>query len=280
MAKYKKILVGVDGSDTSLHALKESFRLGTNWITVISVAPPYEGDLRLVGVKNAEALRREPCETAQAKAQELADAAGAFIKTVCVVGEPHEEIVDLAETGNCDLIVMGAKGHGLLERLLVGSVTRRVIGFSDQDVLVVPLAASIGWGRMLLATDGSPDSLRAAARALDLAKAYGGELKAVSVLDLPPQLYEGNVGLLTEVPQEPPGLPEVEAKAREMGVKIEILVRTGIPYEVITELAREEKMDLIIMGSHGRTGLKRLLMGSVTERVIGHAPCPVLVVKG
>lgn len=280
MAKYKKILVAVDGSDTSLHALKESFRLVANWITVVSVAPPYEGDLRLVGVKNAEALRREPCGTALAKSQEIADSAGASIKTVCAIGELHEGIVDLAEKENCDLIVMGAKGHGLLERLLMGSVTRRVIGYSPIDVLVVPPQAAIGWQKMLLATDGSPDSLRAAEKALDLAQAYGGELKVLSVLDLPPQFLEGNPGISLEAPKEIKGVAELETQAQARGVKIEILMRQGTPYQVITDLARDEKMGLIIMGSHGRTGLQRLLMGSVTERVIGHAPCPVLVVKG
>jgi nucleotide-binding universal stress UspA family protein len=54
-------------------------------------------------------------------------------------------------------------------------------------------------------------------------------------------------------------------------------VREGEAYRVITELAGKEKFGVIVMGSHGRTGLKRLLMGSVTEKVIGYAPCPVLI---
>ena len=270
----------MDGSETSLHALKEAFQLVGNWITVVSVAPPYEGDLRLVGVQNAEALRRAPCDTALAKAQEMADAAGAFVKTVCAVGEPHEGIVDLAAQEKCDLIVMGATGHGFWERLLVGSVTRRVIGFSSQDVLVVPLEAGIGWQKLLLATDGSPDSQRASERALDLAQAYGAELRALTVLDLPPQFFEGTPGLPMEVQKGGEGLAELEAQARARGVKTATLERVGTPYQVITEVAQGQKVDLIIMGSHGRTGLKRLLMGSTTERVIGHAPCPVLVVKG
>ena len=137
MAKFQKVLVAVDGSETSLHALKEAFRLVTNWITVVSVAPPYEGDLRLVGVKNAEALKKEPCETALAKAQKMADAAGAFIKTVCAVGEPHEEIVALAEKEKCDLIIMGSHWLTGLKRLLMGSVTERVIGHAPCPVLVV-----------------------------------------------------------------------------------------------------------------------------------------------
>jgi nucleotide-binding universal stress UspA family protein len=111
MDKYKRLLVAVDGSDTSLHALQESFKLTGSWVTVVTVAPFYEGDLRLVGVANPQALMTEPCNTALETAQEMADRAGAVIQTVCAVGRPHEGIVDLAAAGSRDLIVMGAKGQ-------------------------------------------------------------------------------------------------------------------------------------------------------------------------
>jgi nucleotide-binding universal stress UspA family protein len=280
MVKYNKILVAVDGSESSLHALKESFKLTKNGIVVVSAAPPYAGDLRLVGVRNVEALKREPCETALARAQEMAAAAGASIKAVCALGEPHERIVDLAEGEDCDLIVMGVKGQSFLERILIGSVTGRVIGYSQKDVLVVPPRAAIGWGRMLLAVDGSPSSGRAAQRAFALAKAYRGKLKVVTVLDLPPEFYGAGPKGAADLPIEAQGMAGVKAQAESLGLKAEILVREGTPYKVITDLARKEKINLIILGSHGKTGLKKLLMGSVTERVIGHAPCPVLVVKG
>ena len=115
MNKYLKILVAVDGSEASLHALRETFGLTRTWITVVSVIPPYEGDLRLVGVRNIQALMREPCEIALAKAKNMAEAEGAFIKTVCEVGEPHKSIADLAEGENCDLIVMGVRGQCLVQ---------------------------------------------------------------------------------------------------------------------------------------------------------------------
>ena len=67
--------------------------------------------------------------------------------------------------------------------------------------------------------------------------------------------------------------------ARQEGVRAEGLVIEGRSYEAIVENAREKRVDLIVMGSHGRTGLERLLMGSVTERVVGNADCAVLIVK-
>jgi nucleotide-binding universal stress UspA family protein len=280
MAKYTRLLVGVDGSAASLHALKEAFKLASSWVTVVAVAPFYEGDLRLMGVPGAARLTREPCDTALAQAMALAEAAGAVIQTVCERGEAHERIVALAEAGSRDLIVLGVRGHSFMERLLVGSVTQRVIGFSPRDVLAVPERAAIGWDRLLLATDGSAPGEAATDRALDLAQAYGGELLVVSTLDLAG-------GLLPESP--PAGarllqswedqVARVRDRAQALGLKSRGFVQEGPPYEVITRLARKEGASLIVMGSHGRTGLQRLLMGRVTERVLGQASCPVLVVK-
>jgi len=67
--------------------------------------------------------------------------------------------------------------------------------------------------------------------------------------------------------------------AESAGIKAEAFFRDTETWQAIMDMADEKKADTIIMGSHGRTGLKRLLMGSVTEKVIGHAPCPVIVVK-
>lgn len=280
MAKYQNILVAVDGSDESLHALQEAFKLvDSSSFIAVSVAPPYEGDLRLVGVNQMKSVMREPCDTALGKSDALAAKAGLSIKTACVIGLPHEGIVDLAESENCDLIVMGAKGRGLLERLLLGSVTRRVIGFTKRDVMVTPLTGSLGWDSIMLATDGSENSQPAGNRALELAQAYGAELKVLSVMEtakpagsteaMVEELRQGREGLLAEI----------KAQAEALGVKTDCVLSQGPPARTIVAKARELGVSLIVMGSHGRTGLSRLLMGSVTERVVGLAPCPVLVVK-
>jgi universal stress protein A len=72
---------------------------------------------------------------------------------------------------------------------------------------------------------------------------------------------------------------EIVTQAQSRNIPVTERVLEGTAYKTIVEIAAQEKANLIVMGSHGRTGLSRLLMGSVTERVIGHAPCPVLVVK-
>ncbi|MGE5807742.1 MAG: universal stress protein, partial [Nitrospirota bacterium] len=113
MGKYKKILVAVDGSESSRNALHQAFRLAVDekcWITVTSVVPPYEGEIEILGVKDIKAALRKPCDDALGEAQRLAEKERALIKTVCEEGEVHERIVDLAEAENCDVIVMGRRG--------------------------------------------------------------------------------------------------------------------------------------------------------------------------
>jgi|UniRef100_A0A7V6DRA0 nucleotide-binding universal stress UspA family protein len=281
MGMYKKLLVAVDGSEISMHAFKESLKISKEDLLVIAVAPPYSGDLGGVGTSDIGALLRQPCEQALDKAMKLAQAERVQIRPVCVMGEPYEAIVETAEEEGRDLIVMGVRGRSMAERLLVGSTTARVIGFSSQDVLVVPEKGSIGWDKILVATDGSEYSRRAVDKALDIVKDSRGTLTVVSVLEISPYIY----AVAPEIAEKKIKLPqkhvaEVKELAASLGLPVEGVVREAeCADEVITDVAREQHIDLIVVGSHGRTGLKRLLMGSVTEKVIAHAPCPVLVVK-
>jgi nucleotide-binding universal stress UspA family protein len=210
----------------------------------------------------------------------MAKEAKVLLKTVCEEGEAHERIVDLADAENCDLIVMGRRGLRRIERVFVGSVTARVIGYSHIDVLVMPRDTTVGWKKALVATDGSRFSKAASEKAIDFAKSYGGELKVVSVVDVPAEFYGESPKTVEGLINKAKGFVEdVKRQAEAAGVRAETFVRGGEAYQKIVELAKELNVDTIVMGSHGRTGIKRLLMGSVAEKVIGYAPCPVLVVK-
>ena len=175
---------------------------------------------------------------------------------------------------------MGRRGLSRLERVLVGNVVARVIGHSQRDVLVIPSGTSIGWQKVLLATDGSKYSKHASEQAINLSKSYGGMLTVVSVVDVPSEFYAEAPQIVDDLIKKAKVYVEgVKTKAVADGIKTEAFVREGEAYKIITGLAMEQKANAIIMGSHGRTGLRRLLMGSVTEKVIGHTPCPVLVVR-
>ncbi|MEW6408521.1 MAG: universal stress protein, partial [Nitrospirota bacterium] len=114
----------------------------------------------------------------------------------------------------------------------------------------------------------------------EFAKSYEGDLMVISVVDVTDEFMAQAPGLVEEMVKKAKGIVEsVKKKAEASNIKSENFVREGETYKVIVELAKKENADVIFMGSHGRTGPKRLLMGSVTERVIGHSPCPVLVVR-
>lgn len=283
MGKYRKILVAFDGSESSKNALLQAFRLANAeecWITVVAVIPPYEGEMELVGVKDIRAALRKPCDDALAEAERIAKTEKMLIKTVCEEGEIYERVVDLADSENCDVIVMGRRGMSRLKRALVGSVTARVIGHTKKDVLVVPGETAIEWKNILLATDGSKYSGIAADKAIDFAKSYGGILKVISVVDVPAEFYAESPKAVEDLTEKAKTfVAKVKKKAEANDIDTTTYIGEGEADEVITDLAMKENVNAIVIGSHGRTGLKRLLMGSVAERVLGYAPCPVLVVK-
>jgi nucleotide-binding universal stress UspA family protein len=120
----------------------------------------------------------------------------------------------------------------------------------------------------LIASDGSPYSEAACAEGLSLAKAMGSALIGLAV-----------AASDRDIPTATGAVRSLEAAATEQGISVDTMIPMGRPEEGIVKAAEFKQASLIIVGSHGRTGLKRLLMGSVAERVIGLASCPVLVVK-
>ncbi len=180
----------------------------------------------------------------------------------------YEGILEEAEAVQPDWIVMGRHGLTGLARLLMGSVTARVIGHSPFNVLVVPQGAALEFKRLLVACDDSPFSAAAWQEALTITQRMGSHLLGLAVA-----ATDGEVKTATEV------VRRMEAEAKMRGVALETAVPQGQPDQAIIHWAQAKKVNLIILGSHGRTGLRKLLMGSVAERVIGQALCPVLVVK-
>ena len=281
MAKYRKILVAYDGSPSARNALSLASQLARedkSWIKVLAVVPPYQGDLELIGVSDIKEAIAGPGQEMLAEARNLADREGISILTNLEQGEPYEQIVQVAEEENCDLIIMGRRGKNKMERELMGSVTARVIGHTGKDVLVTPETGKLSWENILLATDGSTCCDNALARALEIAQERKVKLNAVSVVYTNDEFYALGQEVVKELYQEADKvLDKVRKWGGDLGVQTELFVRDGEPHQAINAMAAEISATLIIMGSHGRKGLTRFLMGSVTERVIGYADCPVLI---
>lgn len=143
--------------------------------------------------------------------------------------------------------------------------------------------AEMGFSRILVAVDGSPIAAEAVKTALALATALGAEVQTLFVMDphiscsseIGPPLEE-----LLELAVDEERRIRMELRAAvAIPEAVNHLVRVGNPADVISEVAVHWPADLVAVGSHGRSGLGRVLLGSVAEAVVRHAPCPVLVVR-
>ncbi len=137
-----------------------------------------------------------------------------------------------------------------------------------------------GFERLLVATDGSSYSAAAVQEALSIAAACSGSLAVVHVFEISAEIEFWDAGTAERLEAGMrKQLEAIIARAKKAGVKCEAVMHWGDePFKVIVAEAAKRKATTIVLGSHGRTGLTRLMMGSTVSRVIGHAPCKVLVV--
>ena len=197
-------------------------------------------------------------------------------------------ILDFAAAENADLLVLGTHGRRGAAHLLMGSVATEVLRRSDRPVLVVGERDGRPPGRLervLAATDFSEPSKVAVRHAIALAKEVGAQLELFHVLpdlEVPLPINPADGGLAPAIVRdlEPATLAALDDLAKQLGegMAIETEVWHGPAAATILNRAIETRADLIVVATQGHTGLDRLLLGSVAERVARLAPCPVLVV--
>ncbi len=134
--------------------------------------------------------------------------------------------------------------------------------------------------RILVAVDGSAFSHMAVDQAISLGGICNSQIFVISVVDLYPEQMAVAPALVERMSDEVrQHLDKAKQKLDKANISSETIVRMGgKPHELIVQEAKDKAVDLIVMGTQGRSGIKRVLMGSVAQNVIGHAPCPVLVV--
>lgn len=283
----KNILLATDGSVYSEYAVKEAIALARSHATrlpviyVLEVNPEFATE----GQKFVEKLEIEAKDYLDRIKKE---ASGEDVELEIIVRrgeETYKAIVEEAEKRNTDVIVMGTRGRTGIKKLLMGSVAAKVIGHAHCNVLVVPKDAAIHCKSIIAATDGSRHGDAAASTAIEIGKNCGSKLAVVSVVSSEGLVHIEHSRLhLHRAAEEEFGRIEssvksIKDRATKRGVDAEGVILSGSPAETIINIAKEKNADLIVMGSHGKTGLDRLLIGSVAERVIMLSPCAVLVVK-
>jgi hypothetical protein len=269
--RLSRILVATDGSEYSRGALATADALAQAcgaelWVTSVAVVNPEYATL-------APELRAAALDRAQAAVREAWQGFGVGNRGELVkeADDPYRGIVEAAEEMRADLIVIGRRGRRGLARDLIGDATVKVIGHASCPVLVCPRSAVLGRGPLLVATDGSRYGDAAAWYAGKLAARLGRELIVVSAVQ-PDQTEARRREAVAAVER-------VEKAFKETLPKVRGIVASGRAHEVILATMRQNDASLLVIGSHGRTGIERLLLGSVAERVIGFADRPVLVVR-
>lgn len=217
-------------------------------------------------------------------------APGRDVETVTVLGRVADAIVEEAESSKADLIVVGSRGRHALKSALLGSVSAEVV---DRAPCPVIIARGSTLRKAILAEDGS-ETAAAGARFLAGSSALSDlEVRVVSVVDAPfPSVLNGSdaaIGTYAAIQayyDSLPALREATAKIAQeragtlvaAGLNATSEVREGNVADKLIAAAAEAQADCIVIGSHGRTGLTRLFLGSVARAVLFNAPCSVLIV--
>ncbi|ELY92044.1 universal stress protein [Natrinema altunense] len=291
------VLLPTDGSDGALAGAKRGVDLAAMadaTVHVLSVIETSTIDGVSSALESASAVdeQRAALEAdAEAAVESVATMVrdrkpGLEVTTTTERGTPFRVIDRYVDARDIDAIAMGTTGRTGLTRAVLGSVTENVLRTVGVPVLVVPPAASESRltestvENVLVPTDGSDGAAVAVDWGSTLAAAFDAMVHAIYSVEtsrFPPQLNPGEMLAELERPGEE-ALQEVRDHARERGVSLAGTIATGPPARVILDYAADNEIDLITMGTHGRSGLERHFLGSVTETVVRNAERPVVCV--
>jgi nucleotide-binding universal stress UspA family protein len=295
----QNVLVTTDFSGQSLPAVRYALALGRKTGASVTLLHVVETASSLSGME-AVVLARTDSEVAtlaRAKLEALADKTtkgDSEVTTVVRTGKPFHEIALAAGERAVDMIVIATHGHTGLKRVWLGSTAERVVRHAPCPVLTVPtrelpkrtgLVSPFRLKRMLVPIDFSNLSKDALPYATLLAKQFGAELILFHVVQWFPidRLLGAEMISQTMVPAIKEAETNLECMAAEVskstGVKVSAVVSEGTPHEAICQAAKSLGADLVVLTTHGYTGLKHAWLGSTAERVVRHASCPVLAVR-
>ncbi len=288
MIQLDRILCPTDGTDCAEQARRHAFFLADAW----------DAELHLVHVEERKPQLADVIDVTEADILEdlhLPSASpNAALDTVRVkertVGHPSAAggIRAYAEERDVDLIVMGTHGRRGVERLVMGSVAQEVVRRAPQPVLTVggdgPGPGALADRPALVPVDFSSHQKRLLAHAHDVAAVYEMELVLLHVVE--PLRVPDAYGMNVAGPGEEPLVNRAEVilanMVEDLGggeTTVSHTVRAGHPVAGILDAADDLEAGLLAIASHGRSGLERMLMGSVSETVVRRARCPVFTVK-
>ena len=302
MDNSPKYLVAYDGSPHSKAALDWAIALAGQTGAEIEVAKVFEPIIRhytssdynistqiveqLAEMEKADHQMMEDINTFKA------DSCSVKIRTKILKGQVAAALLDYASQNGVSLVIAGTKGHHLLEKLLVGSVTSSLVALSKVPVMIVTDQRETACPKKLLvAYDGSEQAKKALALAVDLGKRIGAEILVAKVIDPvdlamiysniePGSEVKINSGLIGLDKADKAILEEAESVGSASGVKVATTILTGDNIaDTIIRYAEEQEVDIIVAGTLGKGLLSELMVGSVAKNLVTLAQMPVLVAK-
>jgi nucleotide-binding universal stress UspA family protein len=286
-----KILLATDGSEDAELAATTAVGLAmvtSSELHVVHVGSAVPEHFEPTGTEAAQKMDQEATRILEEQVKKIENIGGTIAQSHLRVGDAAREIVELAEELGVGLIAVGSRGRGRLRRLAMGSVSDAVVRHAHCGVMVVRWKPVVFPTKILLATDGSQEAILAAQTVADLVERTGSELHVEHAGWVFHGVYSGwNLAPLpagfsqAELDQGARKLLEAEVERIE-GAGTQVTrphLRSGRADEEIVVLAEELGTDLIVLGCRGLGGVRRALMGSVSESVVRHAHCPVLVAR-
>lgn len=294
-----RILVGTDGSECAGVAI--DLVAGLDWprdsaIHVVEVVPSgvsvFGGPWPPITPVDTRGFDVDIRDQAARNLSEAADRLAGPERTVersVRAGRAGDAIVSLAEQTEADVIVVGSRGHGTLETMLLGSVSSEIVDHAQVPVLV---ARGRAIENVVFAWDGSERAEAALPTLTDWGLFGDAHIDVLSVADADPPWWV-RAGLVSDETAaeayhdaaEPSRRQHEEMAAgmaerlRSAGLKADPVSQEGDPAEAIVAFAQGHEADLVVLGTHGRTGLRRLIMGGVARNVLLHAHCSVLLAR-
>jgi nucleotide-binding universal stress UspA family protein len=298
--EIRRILCPTDFSDASRHALDFAAAIA-RWygstITVLHVSPvqpvyAFGAAVTVLPAALLSPVERERLLATMKQSVELELGSSVPFATELIEGSPPAAILERADTLPSDLIVVGTHGLSGFDRLVLGSVTEKVLRKAVCPVLTVPPQVpdavpvpSALFRRILCAVDFSECSMQALTYALSIAQEANAHLLVVNVLerligDEPPPPSPAVRGYFELVEADRRlRLAEAVPESAKAFCTVETRYSEGRAHRAILRIAAEDKSDLIVMGVRGRGAVDRWVFGSTAEQVVRQATCPVLTLR-
>jgi nucleotide-binding universal stress UspA family protein len=288
--RFTKILCPIDFSGGSQQAMRSAVQIANQHGAELVMfhawymPPAMEDGMYILPPDMMSQLAEDAQRGVDDAVRAAADLGAKQVSGSVVHGTPWAEITRMLENQAFDLCVMGTHGRTGLKRIFLGSVAEKVVRHSPCSVLVVrPGSQPKPFTHVLCPTDFS----KSAHRAADLATAMvapSGTITLLHVIEVPVAV-SGELRLedfakdLDHRASEALAAEVARVKSRT-DARLTTVSRVGYAgAETLRAIDADPSIDLIVMGSHGRTGIARVLLGSVAEKIVRHAPCPVLVAR-